>query len=333
MKSILQTPQWAEFKKSQGWEILKLGEIFVHKRGVQLGKNFLYVPEVSADDITPSQIEELKKMAKEQNSIFARLEFLDPFSENAHKMIRSLGFIKSFEEVQPKWRQIINLVQTEEEILAQMKSKGRYNIKVAQKHGVRIENGFENCRVENSLKIENCKLKIVNTFYSLYSETVKREKIQGRSSRYFENMVDKLSDTDYVGIYTASYQNEPVAAALITIYSGVASYLYGGSSKRHKEVMAPYLMHWKIIQDAKERGCVTYDMIGRSKPEDVPTPQEGVGIPTASSGKSDKWAGVTRFKEQFGGEAVEIMGSYDFVVKPRLYKVFKFFEKMRRKSE
>jgi len=300
MKSVLQSKEWAQFKKTQGFEIFELDGLYVHKRNLPAGRNFLYIPEADASAVNQGHLDEIKKLAQAQKSIFARLEINDKFSENADQMIQALGFVKAFEEVQPKWRQIIDISKSEEEILAQMKQKGRYNIKVAQKHDVEIKKGKEN----------------LETFYTLYQETVKREGITGRSLEYFKKMVDNFLETDYLEIYLATYQNEPVAAAIITFYDGIAGYMYGGSSRSHKEVMAPYLMHWKIIQDAKTRGCTKYDLLGRTKPE-----TEG------------KWAGVTRFKEQLGGEAVEILGSYDFVNQSFAYKLFKTAEKLRRKQE
>lgn len=300
MKSILQSKEWARFKKSQGFEIFELDGLYVHKRNLPTGRNFLYIPEADASAVNQGHLDEIKKLAQAQKSIFARLEIADKFTENADQMIKALGFIKAFEEVQPKWRQIVDISPPEDEILSQMKQKGRYNIKVAQKHNVEIKKGPENLK----------------TFYTLYQETVKREKITGRSLNYFKNLVDNFSETDYLEIYLATYQNEPVAGALVTFYDGLASYTYGGSSRSHKEVMAPYLLHWKIIQDAKARGCKKYDLLGRTKP-----------------GEEGKWGGVTRFKEQLGGEAVEILGSYDFVNQPTLYKLFKFAERIRRKQD
>lgn len=326
MKSILQTKQWADFKASQGFEILKLGEIFVHKRKLPFGQNFLYLPEVDSDNITPIQIDELKKLAREQGSIFARLEFINRFSQNSHKLILSFGLRQSFEQVQPKWRQFVNLTKTSGEIISQMKQKGRYNVKLAERRQVRVES--EKLKVESSNALK--------AFYRMYKETVDREKITGRSFDYFRELVDsfdgakrrsestlsevewvdKFSDTPYIQIYTARYRGETVAAALIGFYGGVATYLYGGSSRRHKEVMAPYLMHWQIIKDAKEKNCQIYDLHGRARPED----------------EKSSWAGITRFKEQFGGEAVELLGSYDYVNKSIYYQIFKIAEKMRRKE-
>lgn len=302
MKSILQTKEWADFKAIQGFEILKIGELFVHKRNLPYGQNFLYLPEVSSDYLTAQNMGEIKKLAKSQGSIFARVELVNEYSANADKIVQSFGFIKSFEQVQPKWRHVIDISKSEDEILSQMKSKGRYNIRLAQKKQVEV--------------IGSSDKGVIEKFYNLVSQTTQREKISGRSQEYFAKMVDSFSDTDYLETYIASYEGKPLAGALVSFYDGVASYLYGGSSSENREAMAPYALHWQIIKDAKAREIKSYDMLGRSKPGD----------------EGSKWAGVTRFKEQFGGQAVEILGSYDFIAKPTLYKVFKILERLRRKS-
>lgn len=311
MKSFLQTEQWAEFKKAQGFEIIEFDSLFVHKRPLPLGQNFLYIPEASGETVTKDELDKLKKLAKQHDSVFLRLELIDHYSDNADAIMKAFKFRKAFEEVQPKWRQIIDLKRDEAEILSQMKPKGRYNIRLAQRHGVKIDH-------YNSRDLPKLKdwQKILASFYKMYESTVEREDLGGRNQKYFEDMVDKFSLTDYLEIYIARYNEEPVAAAIIGFFDSAANYLYGGSSREHKEVMAPYLMHWQIICDARLRGMKIYDLIGRTAP-----------------GKTGKWAGVTKFKEQFGGQAVEIMGSYDYVLKPAIYRTFKLAEKMRRKSE
>ncbi|OQA52436.1 MAG: Lipid II:glycine glycyltransferase [candidate division WS2 bacterium ADurb.Bin280] len=307
MGSILQTKQWADFKKSFGFEIISSDNLFVHKKQLPFGKNFLYVPEVSSSQISGNQVEQLKSMAKQHNSIFLRLELIDRYGDNANKILLSMGFKKSFEQVQPKWRQIVDLTPTRGTILSQMKQKGRYNVKLAQRKGVQIK------RV--SLKEFGEKEKIVlDQFFEIYNQTVKREGIGGRSREYFVEMAKSFEQTEYLWVYIAYFENKPLSAALISMYDGVASYLYGGSSSQNREVMAPYLMHWQIIVDAKEEGAKLYDLIGRSAPDNP----------------GSKWAGITRFKEQFGGQAVEILGSYDFINSKFAYQVFKLIEKRRR---
>ncbi len=313
MKSILQTKEWADFKASQGFEILKVDDLFVHKRNLPYNQNFLYLPEISSQYLTAQNMDQIKNLARQQNSIFARVEFIDGFSDNADKIIRSFGFIKAFEQVQPKWRHVIDISKSEGEILKQMKPKGRYNIRLAERHKVKIEN----YKMEDLVKNEKLKSNVIGTFYNLVTKTVERERISGRSREYFEKMFDIFSDTDYLGTYIASYSGKPLAASLISFYGDTASYLYGGSSSEHREVMAPYAMHWRIMRDAKTRGMKKYDMLGRAKP----------------GNEKSKWAGVTRFKEQFGGDAIEVLGSYDFINKSLLYRVFKFLEKIRRKGD
>lgn len=305
MKSILQTKEWANFKSNFDFEIIELGGHFIHKRLLPFGQNFLYLPEVGAQDFSAQGIDGLKSVIKKEDSIFGRLEIADEFSEGAHKLLQSLGFIKAFEELQPKWRHVIDLAGTRGEILAQMKQKGRYNIKLAERKGVKIEH----------FPLKSIEKRHLKYFYTLYQETVKREGITGRSLDYFEKLITSFQETEYFEIYIAIYQNEPLAAALISFYDKTSLYLYGGSTRRHSEVMAPYLMHWQIMIDAKDRGMIFYDMLGRSKPDD----------------QNHKWAGVTRFKEQFGGRAVEILGSYDLVNKTFWYKLFKLVEGLRRK--
>jgi lipid II:glycine glycyltransferase (peptidoglycan interpeptide bridge formation enzyme) len=306
MKSILQTKQWASFKSNYDFEILNLGNIFVHKRKLPFNQNFLYIPEMSAKHISPQEVEDLAKLAKEQDSIFTRLELVDEFSDSGFKLLGSFGFKKSFEQVQPKWRQIIDLKPTRGEILAQMKQKGRYNVKLAERKDVKIINfDFNSTDFKKQLEV----------FHRLIEDTVKREGISGRSMEYFSKMLEAFKETDYLKIYIAYYNGIALSAALVSFYEGVASYLYGGSSRDHREVMGPYLMHWQIICDAKDLGMQSYDMLGIA--------------PTGS--ENHKWSGVTKFKEQFGGRAVEILGSFDYINKPVAYKLFQIAEKTRRK--
>ena len=109
MKSILQTKEWADFKSKYDFEIIELDGHYIHKRKLPQKQNFLYLPEVAAKEFSAGAIDELKKVTKDQGSIFARLELVDEFSDNANKLLQSLGFVKAFEELQPKWRHVIDM--------------------------------------------------------------------------------------------------------------------------------------------------------------------------------------------------------------------------------
>jgi lipid II:glycine glycyltransferase (peptidoglycan interpeptide bridge formation enzyme) len=153
----------------------------------------------------------------------------------------------------------------------------------------------------------------VATFYGLYRETVKREGITGRQKEYFQDLFDILGADGKAKIFIAYANNKPLAASIITFYQGVASYLYGGSSREQKEVMAPFAMHWEALKQAKAMGCYTYDLLGIAPPNQP----------------KHKWAGLTRFKENFGGKSIEIIGSYDKIIDRSYYKVYSFLARMR----
>ena len=146
-----------------------------------------------------------------------------------------------------------------------------------------------------------------------------KKKVAFRGKAYFENLLDILGKIDYARAYAAKSKVDgkevPLAAAIVIFYAEEALYLYGGSSDEHKNLMAPYLLHWKIMLDAKKAGMEKYNFLGIAPTEDPNHP----------------WAGITRFKKQFGGEQRDIAGSYDLVLKPIEYQMFKIAEKIRRK--
>jgi len=301
MQSILQTQEWADLKVSQGWQSHNLKDIFILEKKLPFWKNFLYAPEIDFQKIVNFN-EFIEKIPKNHRTLFLRLEILNEKDIETGKKIEAVlkkyGFIKAFEELQPEWRQKIDISKSEEEILAQMKPKGRYNIKIAQKNNVDVEESNN-----------------ITAFYELFCQTAKREGFSIRPKKYFQDLMEKLNPKGYAEMFLAKYNNIVVAAAIITFYESTASYLYGASSNEYRNLMAPYLIHWQAIIKAKAKGCRYYDLLAVS-PE--------------GASEDHKYAGITRFKEQFGGRKVHLVGSYDLVYKPTWYKLFKFAEKRRR---
>jgi len=311
MKSLLQTREWAALRQGLGWQAHQINDVYVLQKKLPLGKSFLYAPEVVWQAISPEGgignfLENVKKIGRNSHSplgtIFFRLEILDEFNEKIVEKLKNCRFVKSFEDVQPEWRQILDISQSEEEILAQMKPKGRYNIRVAQKHGVIVKKSDPSTSLG------------VNEFYKLYHETAKRDRFVPRPKVYFQKLREILGSKELAELWLAKYNSRAVAAIIVTFYQETASYLYGASSNRDRHLMAPYLLHWRVIQRAKEKGCQFYDLLAVS-------PEDG----------KHKYAGITRFKEQFGGRKVRIVGSYDLIFKPFWYRLFKMAEKMRRR--
>ena len=308
MTSLLQTRGWVDLKVSQGWRNHEVDGVFVLEKPLPLGLSFLYAPEASweckALHILAIFLEKIQKIAKDRNSIFLRLEILDEKRPEIIEKLKKEKFIKAFEELQPEWRQIIDISKSEEEILAQMKPKGRYNIKVAQKHGVEVSL----CPIDRLVDG-------IEIFYDLYHQTAQYQKISYRDKAYFLEMLETLYPKNEAAILIARYNHLPLSALIITFYDGMASYLYGGASRENKQVMASYLAHWAAIQEAKKRDCTTYDLLAIAPPDQP----------------NHKYANLTFFKEQFGGRKVNIIGSWDLVYRPFWYFWFKLIEKTRRR--
>ncbi len=276
----------------------------------------LYSPMVNNEERIMNNrfLEQIKDIARDNRSIFYRLELDVPLHNSSFINHHSL-FKKAFEEMQPEHTLVLDISKPEDEILKQMKQKGRYNIKVAQKNQINI--------VEE---------KDTKNFFKLYSSMSQRHNISHRNSAYFQKLIDILSTKGYCKVFTAvvKQNNElrikndaedkkanqiPIASVIISFYQDKAIYLFGGSSDEYKNLMAPYLLQWTAIREAKSRGCTEYDFFGIAPPNEPNHP----------------WRGVTDFKKKFGGQEIRLAGSWDLILRPFEYNLFKIAEKIRRK--
>lgn len=307
MNNVFQSKAWEDFKLQTGYQkSYRILDILVLEKKLPFGFSMLYSPMVGNSQWSEARSQEFSKKIRElalkDNAIFYRLE-LDVLKNSRSQL--PTPYIKSFEEMQPEHTLILDLEKSEEELLAQMRQKGRYNIRLAEKRKIKVSSS---CDWQNELK----------SFYALYEETAKRHKITYRSKTYFEKLLENLSKNGYSKLYKASAvidSKEIVLASAIVVFSGQkAIYLFGSSSDRYKSMMAPYLLQWQMIKEAKEAGYLEYDFFGIAPNEDPKHP----------------WSGVTRFKKQFGGDERALLGSFDWVFKPFVYRLFKLAERIRR---
>ncbi len=312
MQSILQTKEWAALREAQGWRVHWVDEILVLEKPLPLGLSFLYAPEVDFYQIDfQKNLSKIKEIAKNSHSIFLRLDFLNKidaiYGQKITSILKNFHFIKAFEEIQPEFRQIIDIARSEDQILARMKPKGRYNIRVAQKHNVVVQ--------KNDPPAGG-----IDDFYEIFRETAQRDGFETRPKKYFEDLMKILGEADLADILVARYNGKVIAAGIFTYYDETASYLYGASASENREVMAPYLLHWEAIKEAKKQGCKIYDLLAISPFDDM-----------RNEKLASKYRGITRFKEQFGGQKIHLVGSWDLVLKPVWYRIFKMVEKFRRR--
>ena len=306
-QSFLQSDIWGSFRETQGWRAHRAGGVLILERPLPGQKTLLYSPEVSE---TPELLIELlpaiKDIAQRRKSIVFRLELLidkaEPIAERWQAALHYGGFISSFETVQPADRQIVTLGD-DATMLACMKQKGRYNLKIAEQNNVMVREATPKT-VQTDIAV----------FYELIKTTAMREKFATRAESYFQELAATLYRHNCGRVFVASYHNQPLAACIITNFNGLASYLYGGSSRAQREVMAPYAMHWAVMEWAHSVGATHYDLLA-IRPEGT---------------RKHKYDGLTQFKSQFGGEAIRLMGCFDLVLQPSWYSLFKLVEQVRR---
>lgn len=280
---FLQSKEWEGFQESLGREVFRIedGVLFV-KLPLALGKSYFYA--VGILDLR-LKIYDLRKTAKEHDAVFCKFEPMAESGEFADELLRA-GFVKSKKEVQPQKTIVLDLTKSEEELLKAMHQKTRYNIRVAEKKDLRF-------------KIYDFKKEpeAFEQFWQILLKTQERDAFRAHDKKYYK----KLLELPFAKLFAAEYENKIVAANIILFYGYVAYYLHGASGYEHRNLMAPYLLHWETIKYAKANGCKEYDFWGIDE---------------------QKWPGVTRFKKGFGGREVEYIGSYDYVFKPLWYKLY-----------
>jgi lipid II:glycine glycyltransferase (peptidoglycan interpeptide bridge formation enzyme) len=197
----------------------------------------------------------------------------------------------------------IDLRLDEEAILAQMKSKWRYNIRLGCK----------------KVTVTRCGPERLADFYALLEETAHRDRIFIHSPAYYQALFDLAAQNaaaspPALSLYLAEYEEKPVAG-IVTLFRGKeAVYLYGASSNEHRNLMAPYALQWYAMRDAKTAGCAYYDLFG---------------IPP-SADPSHPMAGLYLFKTGFGGQIIHRPGCYDYAYDPLATALFRTAEKARK---
>jgi lipid II:glycine glycyltransferase (peptidoglycan interpeptide bridge formation enzyme) len=343
-ESFLQSRFWGGFKACFGWKPFYFSACLAEEDGAERRAHllvlyrrlapffgFAYVPwgpelELPADERAPF-MEDLAARLKALlpgDTVFIRFD-LPWQGGNETLALREQngwpgrGFRAAAVTVQPPDTVIVDLDAEEEEILARMKSKWRYNIGLAERKGVTVSR-----YAAAYLLHGDDGLKTFDAYYRLYEETAARDGIGIHGADYYRTLFEKAAQTapDAVPVdirlYLANHEGEAVAG-IVTLFRGAeAVYLYGASANRKRNLMAPYALQWSAMLDAKAAGCVHYDLYGippHSAEEDPDHPM----------------AGLYRFKTGFGGRIVRRPGCHDYVYRPLFAAPYFAAEKIRKK--
>ncbi|OHD22073.1 MAG: hypothetical protein A2Y38_12505 [Spirochaetes bacterium GWB1_59_5] len=214
----------------------------------------------------------------------------------------SKPFIKA-SDVQPPDSVVLAIDRTDDELMAGMKPKWRYNIRLAAKKGVIVASeGAES----------------LGEFYALYETTAARDHIAIHPRSYYERLfaleaANTAEPRPDIRLWVARFEGKALAAIVTVFYGREATYLYGASGDEHRNLMPAYALQWAAIGAAREFGCSSYDFYG-IPPIDDP---------------DHAMAGLYRFKTGFGGEIRHYSGAWDFVLLPATYAAFRAAERAR----
>lgn len=298
--SFLQSWEWGELQKKQGYEILRLG-IFDKNQLIDIALvikvrskrgSFLFIPHCLIS--SKSSLTIIKKYlldtAKAERFDFVRIA---PFVENNkinQNIFADLGFRQApiYMHAERTW--VLDLNKSEEEILAGMRKTTRYLIKRADRDRIVIEQRSDK--------------KAFNIFWKIYQITAGREQFVPYSLDYVKNEFIEFNKNNNAVFLFGKVGKKYLASALILFTKHSGFYHQGASI--HSKYPATYRLQWEAIKLAKIRGCKLYNFWG-----------------ILQKGRTPKdWTGLTLFKTGFGGRQIDYLLTQDFIISPKYYLTF-----------
>jgi len=319
LPEFLQSFGWGEFQKSLPKKIWRIGltdgnqliaAAQLIENSLPFSKTYLYIPRgpVFADNLKEKDkaqalttilkgVRDITVSTKNTQEVFIRFEPAFLVDEINLKPLK----FKKTKPIQPPDTLLLDLKPDKEKILHSFHQKTRYNIRLAEKRRVKVKQGD---------------LTNFEDFWQLMSQTAKRDKFNPHSKDYYQKLLEFFSSGSYglqIKLWLATKDDKSIAAALVGYFGQTVSYLHGASDYNYRNLMAPHLLHWQIIKDAKANNFETYDFWGVA-PENVKNTKPG-------------WAGLTRFKRGFGGREINYVGAYDLIYDKRWYTLYNLAKK------
>ena len=304
---LLQTGEWGELKSAFGWKPVRVvsGEAGVQIlfRKLPLGFTIGYIPKAavsgqwSVDSEQFSVFGEIDSICKQNRAIFLKWEpdAWEGNQPNNNLPITDYQLRTSPQNIQPPRTIMINIAEAEAYILARMRQKTRYNIRLAEKKGVIV-------RAWDDL----------SGFYQMMLLTGGRDGFGVHSYEYYKRAYELLHPKGMCEILLAEFEGTPLAALFVARHGHRAYYLYGASTDEERNRMPTYLLQWEAMKWAKAQGCEEYDLWG------VPDEDEATLEANFETRHDGLW-GVYRFKRGFGGELKRAVQAMDRVYNPLLY--------------
>jgi peptidoglycan pentaglycine glycine transferase (the first glycine) len=326
---VLQTSAWGELKSAYGWRAERLalcdgervlaGAQILYRR-LPLGLQIAYVPKGPVVDFADRELcrhlfDALHRRCRSdrpprgaRRAMLLKVEpdlypgdGSDEVDEAAPSTWAAYGFRPAAQTIQPRRTILIDLAADDRVLLKRMKSKTRYNIRLAERKGVTVRDGVDDD---------------IHAFVRLMEVTGERNDFGIHTPDYYERAYALFAPAGMARLFTAICEGQPVAGLMAFACGHKAWYMYGASGDEHRDRMPNYALQWAAIRWARERGCRTYDLYG------VPDVDEET-LEALFAGRSDGLWGVYRFKRGFGGQLVRSVGAYDAVYHKPLYWLYR----------
>jgi len=323
---VLQTAEWGQIKSQFGWQRLpvvwKDSQGSIRAAAMLLSRSvtvpllsrllsFLYVPKGPLLDWSNSilrlqVLRDLEMIARNRRAVFIKIDpdlqlgtgesaLQDSLGDNTGYEVVSdlenMGWRYSHEQIQFKNTVQIDLSLDQDQLLARMKPKTRYNLRLAGRKGVKIRKGD---------------VHDIPLLYQLYLETSVRDNFVVRKQAYYQEVWSKFLASNLADVFVAEVEGKAIAGVILFRFAGKAWFLFGMSGSEDREKMPNYLLQWESILNLKANGCKIYDLWG--------APDEFI--------ETDPLWGVYRFKEGLGGVTVRHIGAWDLPLSNSKYYLY-----------
>ncbi|MFW5741660.1 MAG: lipid II:glycine glycyltransferase FemX [Spirochaetota bacterium] len=325
---FLQSDLWARQKEQFGWTAIRVDSVLTLSRTLPAGVVLTYVPYAPAGRAG----EGAAVPGPEPDALRRTLEVLVPCvaGEVANELGRSPAIVR-FDlpqtsgtpdappapslcrapvAVQPSDTVVIDLSRGDDELLASMHKKNRYNIRLAERKGVMVR------VVDPAAPGEReASRSALRSWYGIYRETARRDRITIHAPQYYEHLFELVRPgvDPRLRLYLAEHEGDLLGGIIVVLHGCGATYLYGASSNEKRNLMPNYALQWRAMRDARESGCGWYDLFGVPPADDPKHPLHG----------------LYRFKTGFGGELVRRLGAWDAIVQPLRGRAYRVAERLR----
>ncbi len=314
-KTFLQSWNWGEFQEKMRGKIWRFG-IFENEKIIAVSLvvkvmarrgTFLLLPHgpIIRDQSTDCAkilevfLKKLKEITKQEHCDFIRINPIWRRNQKNNSIFHSLKFRPAPIQMHPEASWKLEILPSEEALLANMRKTTRYLIRQALKNS--------DILVEKSADIKDMEI-----FSKMHEKVSRRQSFVPFSLDYLKKEFATFQQDDQIIIFFGKYKNQLAAASFVVFWSGIGFYHHAASFPEYAKIPVPYLLQWEAIKEAKKRGCVLYDFWGYVDPQ-----------------SKHPWAGPTLFKMGFGGRAHEYVKTQDFPLSQKYWLTY-LFEMIRK---